>query len=137
MAETAGHRVYLVRLALGDGVRDPLPMRDFAARLARAGGKGYSASKVSDLETGKRRLSLNDATVIASVDPRTRGRAWLAWGDQGETARRQAADADAAATGESLPEGSYVGHTADELAPTEAREPAQDAPRLRTKGRKR
>ena len=80
MAESVGQRVYLVRLALGDGVRDAMPMRQFADLLHIVSGETYSASTISDIETGKRRVTLEDVATIAATDPLHRGREWLAWG---------------------------------------------------------
>lgn len=81
MAETVAQRVYLVRLALGDGVREPMRGADFAARLSAASGRKYTANTVSEMETEKRRVTLDDVDVIARLDPKQRGREWLAWGD--------------------------------------------------------
>lgn len=76
-----GGRIYLVRLALGDGMRTPMPMRRFAAALTEGSQRAYEASMISLLETGKRRASLEDIDAIARIDPQFRGRAWLAFGD--------------------------------------------------------
>lgn len=79
-----GARIYLVRLALGDGMRTPMPMRQFAALLAKDSGRPYDASMISLMETGKRRATLEDIVTIAGKDPQRRGRSWLAFAD-GET----------------------------------------------------
>jgi hypothetical protein len=80
-ADTPGKRVYLIRLALGDGLRSPMPMAEFAALLTERTGATYDSSMISKIENEMRKVSLDDADRIASVDPRRRGREWLAWGD--------------------------------------------------------
>lgn len=78
--DTPGKRAYSIRLALGDGWKVPLPMADFAALLSRRSGVRYDSSMVSRIESGDRKLTLDDVAVIASIDPKGRGRDWLAWG---------------------------------------------------------
>lgn len=74
-------RVYQIRLALGDGVRTPMPMDAFAALLNERGETTrFDSSKVSRMETGERKVSIDDVPYIAAVDPKRRGRDWLAWG---------------------------------------------------------
>lgn len=81
MAATRGARMYLVRLALGDGVRTAMPQRQFAELLAERGGN-YDAPKVSRQETDQQPLTLEEVELIASVDPLSRGPAWLAFGEE-------------------------------------------------------
>lgn len=80
-ADTPGKRVYLIRLALGDGLRSPLPMEEFAALITERTGVAYNSSTISKIENGGRRVTLDDADRIAAVDPRRRGREWLGWGE--------------------------------------------------------
>lgn len=75
---TIGQRLYLIRLACGDGVRRPEPAADFSARVERATGKRYDQATISRLETGGRNWLVEDVDAFAAVDPLTRGRAWLA-----------------------------------------------------------
>lgn len=80
--DTAGKRIYAVRLALGDGWKKPMTMADFGALLTKRckGAVTYDSAKIARLESGERRASIDDVAVIASVDPEKRGREWLAWG---------------------------------------------------------
>lgn len=80
-ADTPGKRVYLIRLALGDGLRSPLPMEEFAALITERTGVAYNSSTISKIENEGRRVTLEDVARIALVDPRHRGREWLAWGE--------------------------------------------------------
>ena len=73
-ATTVGQRVYLVRLAQGDGVRKAMPMREFADLVS------MHASRVSDIENDKSPPTLDEVERIAAIDPRRRGRDWLGWG---------------------------------------------------------
>lgn len=76
--DTIGKRFYLVRLAHGDGVRDAMPMREFAALVRRLTGRKVNASALSDIETGKRkRIDVTFTVAIAEVDPLQRGLDWL------------------------------------------------------------
>lgn len=81
MAQTPGQRVYLIRLALGDGVKTPMRIKDFVALIRERTGAKYDPSAISRTENGDRDLALEDVPVIAAVDPHERGRDWLAWGD--------------------------------------------------------
>jgi transcriptional regulator with XRE-family HTH domain len=81
--QTRGYRVYLIREALGTR-RDPMPMQAFAELIAKVSGVSYDKSTLSRLETGERKLSLEDIDAIAPIDPLKRGRSWLAWGDPPE-----------------------------------------------------
>lgn len=80
---TVGQRVYLVRLACGDGVRKAEPMREFAERLSDEG-RPFYASRISDIENDNSQPTLEEVDRIAAVDPLNRGRDWLGWG-AGET----------------------------------------------------
>jgi hypothetical protein len=85
---TVGQRVYLVRLACGDGVRKAMPMREFADLLSGEGeGETFHPSRLSDIENDKSPPSIEEIRRIAAVDPGHRGRAWLAWGiaDEGKS----------------------------------------------------
>ena len=77
--ETPGQRVYRIRLALGDGLKNPMTLRDFVALLRRQKAR-YDPSTISRIENGTRTITLKDVQAIAAVDPLKRGRDWLAWG---------------------------------------------------------
>lgn len=77
---TVAQRVYLVRLACGDGIRKPMPMREFA-ELLTGDGETVHPSRVSDIENEKSPPTLAEIERIAVVDPLKRGKSWLAWGD--------------------------------------------------------
>lgn len=81
MAAKPGQRVYLVRLALGDGVKNPLSLADFALLIKRKRKAVYDPSALSRLENGKRAMTTEDAEHVAAVDPKERGAAWVAFGD--------------------------------------------------------
>jgi transcriptional regulator with XRE-family HTH domain len=75
-ATTVGQRVYLVRLACGDGVRKAMPMREFAEMA------GFHTSRISDIENDKSKPGLEEVEALAAVDPLKRGPSWLAgWGE--------------------------------------------------------
>lgn len=80
VADTPGKRLYLIRLALGDGFKSPLPADQFVARVKKATGVEYDPSTISRLENGQRRWLLEDAKPLAAVDPLRRGEIWLAHG---------------------------------------------------------
>jgi hypothetical protein len=80
--ESVGDRIFLVRAALGSSVRTPLALDRFAELLnAACGERRYDNSKLSLLERGKRKPTLEDVRLIASLDPQKRGRDWLGHGD--------------------------------------------------------
>lgn len=81
MAETIGQRLYRIRLAWGDGVRDPESLEKFAVRVKRETGEDYSEMTLSNLERMKQKWRLEHIEIFAVVDKLKRGRAWLAWGD--------------------------------------------------------
>lgn len=83
-AETAspGKRLYLIRLACGDGVRTAEPMAAFAKRVKAATGKTYDQSTISLLERDMQKWRLEDARAFAAVDPLHRGPAWLSGFDE-------------------------------------------------------
>lgn len=74
MSETEGGRLYLVRLALGDGFRKPMSQRALAERI------GYHDGTVSAIEKGDLRMSRDVAEAVAELDPEKRGPAWLLYG---------------------------------------------------------
>jgi hypothetical protein len=90
MAETRGQRFFLVRLACGDGIRRPEPMREFVQRVARAAGLVIHPSVLSEIENDKatKTVTLDQIAAVASVDPLRRGKLWLAWGEAEDSARR-------------------------------------------------
>lgn len=79
MTETTGHRLYLIRLACGDGVRKAEPLEAFAARVKRQTKAVYDPSTISLLERMKQNWRLDDAEAFAAVDPLRRGVGWLAF----------------------------------------------------------
>jgi hypothetical protein len=82
MAATPGQRVYLIRLAHGDGVKNPMPLAEFVALVKKRRGARYDASAISRMENGTRKVTLEDIDVLAPMDPLRRGKAWLAcWED--------------------------------------------------------
>lgn len=84
MAETPGARLFLIRLALGDGVKNPMLIDDFVALVERVTGVSYDPSAISRSENGGRKLSLDDVRAFAMVDPQHRGKLWLAWGENAD-----------------------------------------------------
>jgi transcriptional regulator with XRE-family HTH domain len=79
LGESRGDRVRLVREALG------LQQTEFTERLnqmAEALGieSRYDFTKVSKMEVGTRKVSLDDAIVLAELDPKRRGVRWMATG---------------------------------------------------------
>lgn len=80
---TRGHRVYLIREALGTR-REPMPLQRFADVIRETTGAVYDKATLSRMETGERKVSLEDIETIAQVDPLKRGKVWLAgWDDEG------------------------------------------------------
>ncbi len=83
MAETPGDRLYMIRLACGDGLRRAEPLPQFAKRVKKATGREYHQATLSLLERMKQAWKLSDVETFAVVDPSHRGRVWLAgWEDQ-------------------------------------------------------
>lgn len=78
--DSPGKRLYLIRLACGDGLRRPESMRDFVLRVKKATGEAYDPSTVSMLERDAQGWRLKDMNAFASVDPLKRGGAWLGFG---------------------------------------------------------
>lgn len=83
-----GYRIYQIRVALaGDGARYPVSQREFAERLSALGEGPRHASYISKWETGAMLPTLDDIRLMAALDPRERGRAWLAWGTPPDATR--------------------------------------------------
>ena len=80
-ADTPAKRAYLIRLACGDGFKSPEPMAAFAVRLTRQKRGAWDSGKVSRVESGDRKLTLDDVDTYAAVDPLKRGKSWLAFGE--------------------------------------------------------
>lgn len=80
-ADTPAKRAYLVRLACGDGFKSPEPMAAFAVRLTRQKRGAWDSAKVSRVESGERKLTLDDVETYVRVDPLKRSPAWLAFGE--------------------------------------------------------
>lgn len=80
MADTPGRRLYLIRLALGDGVKNPMRIEDFVALIKKKTGAVYDPSAISRTENGDRKLTLEDAPIFTAVDKLKREPDWLAWG---------------------------------------------------------
>lgn len=72
-----GERLYLVRLACGDGLRKAESMTEFVLRVARRTGEKYHPNAVSLLERNQQQWRLEDVRVFAAVDPLNRGEIWL------------------------------------------------------------
>lgn len=79
--ETVRHRVYAVRLALGDGWKTPMSGEAFAALLSKRLKRRYDGAMISRMENGERKISLEEVEAMAALDPKGRGRAWLAFGE--------------------------------------------------------
>lgn len=77
MTETPGQRLYKIRLACGDGVREAETLEAFSKRL-EAAGYSYSAMTLSSMERMKQKWRLDDVNALSSVDPLRRGPVWLA-----------------------------------------------------------
>lgn len=76
-----GERVAEIRDALG------LSGEAFATLLqkrlhALGVGRNYDKFKVSRMESGGRKLTIEEAAVIADLDPSKRGAVWLVFGDK-------------------------------------------------------
>jgi hypothetical protein len=82
MTHGVASRIYLIRLAMGDG-HTPLSIRRFAEVVSQRSGRHYGNTTICRLETGKQAAALVDVVAIASVDPKARGAAWLSFGDGG------------------------------------------------------
>lgn len=130
---TLGQRIFQVRLALGDGVRKPLSMRDFAALLSRTAGREppYSVSFISRWENGESEPRLDELVLIAHVDPLRRGAPWLAFnvptvadvGKNGDAVTLRPATPDPfRATGTVVPHEAYREATTPTAAELEAEE---------------
>jgi len=78
--QTVGERIYLIREALGTR-RDPMPLEEFARLIVTRTGASYDKSILSRMETGDRKVTLEDIEALAAVDPLKRGRSWLAFGE--------------------------------------------------------
>lgn len=75
-----GDRVREVRVALG------MSGDEFAATLTQLSKSlgapvRYDEAKVSKIERGTRRLTAEEAAIVASIDPEERPVAWLVFGD--------------------------------------------------------
>lgn len=81
---TFSERLFDIRARLGDGPRKPLPFRELDDLVFSKTGRRIHASELSRMETGKRLPLIQDVEALAAVDPENRGRAWLAWGADGE-----------------------------------------------------
>lgn len=76
-------RLLAIRRALNTD-RNPLPLAEFEARILEVTGERISRETLRQLELGNRVPDLRTVEAIAAVDPLARGRAWLAWGADGE-----------------------------------------------------
>lgn len=82
-----GGRMLLVREATD------LLQKEFVARLNEASltlygrrGPRYDPPRVSKLENGRQEPTLADVAIYAAVDPRRRGKLWLAWNESADSA---------------------------------------------------
>lgn len=90
--ETPGDRLYEIRLACGVGRRKAEPMVAFVERVREATGVAYDPSTISLLERMMQGWTLDDVAAFAAVDPKGRGKVWLAFGKEGEDEARGSAD---------------------------------------------
>jgi hypothetical protein len=72
----------MIRLACGDGHRKPESLREFAERVEAVTGVSYDHKTVGLLERDQQGWRLKDVEAFAAVDPKGRGGAWLAFGDE-------------------------------------------------------
>lgn len=77
MADTPGKRLYQIRLACGDGARKPETLKKFAARVKAKAKVVYHTNALSLLERDEQGWKIEDARILARVDPRRRGAVWL------------------------------------------------------------
>lgn len=75
--ESPGSRLYDIRLACGDGRRDPMPLKEFSDRIEERTGVYYDPATLSLLERMKQGWRWEDIDTLARVDPQGRGRVWL------------------------------------------------------------
>jgi len=85
MSKTVGERVYEIRSALGPDSRHEMPQREFAALVNQTAKRlkkdvSWTDSTVVRVEKNERRLQLEEAEVIATLDPQKRGAPWVAFG---------------------------------------------------------
>lgn len=76
-------RLLAVRRAL-QSERKPLPYPDLEALIYERTGVRISRETLRQMEIGNRLPDIAVVGAIAAVDPLERGRAWLAWGADGE-----------------------------------------------------
>lgn len=76
-------RLLAIRRAL-KSERKPLPYPEFEALILERTGVRISRETLRQMEIGNRIPDLRTVEAIAAVDPEGRGRAWLAWGADGE-----------------------------------------------------
>lgn len=101
--QSYGDRVYMVRLELGDGLRNAMTLRDFDDVIESKSGRRIHASELSRIERGERPPIVEDAEAIAKADPRERGPAWLIWGN-GNGGRAEKPDASPPQPGPTHPQ---------------------------------
>lgn len=77
------NRLLAIRRALQSESK-PLPYPDFEALIMEHTGVRISRETLRQMEIGNRVPDIGTVEAIASVDPLKRGRAWLAWGADGE-----------------------------------------------------
>lgn len=102
LADTPGKRAYLIRLALGDGLKTPMTMAAFAALLTKRSKVVYDSSMISRMESGERKVTLDDIAYMAALDPLTRGKSWLAFGESVDMAQLIDPSKDRRLTGEEI-----------------------------------
>jgi hypothetical protein len=88
MSDKPGARVFEIRAALGSGPRKPLSQEAFAALLNTKKGRTFYGPEISMIERDKKDLTREDIAIIASVDPLSRSKEWLGWGDVGTMPKR-------------------------------------------------
>lgn len=137
--DTIGKRLYRIRLDRGDGHRRPEPLAKFVQALREVAPtvKGFAESALSGWENDLSEPSVRQIAAIARLDPKGRGRAWLAWGDaERSTAAERHAGRLADPQDEPEAYGRVIPHEMFTPAQPPEEEAAPPAPR-RAGGRKR
>ena len=80
--EERKRRIKAVREALGLTQEALLPVLNDAAQ--RLGVRVFKQSSLSKIEGGPQAVSFDDVAVYAAVDPKRRGKLWLAWGEKAD-----------------------------------------------------
>lgn len=98
-AETPGDRLYLIRLARGDGRRRAESLVVFVRHVLAVTGEKYHPTTVSMLERNQQTWRLDDVRAFAAVDPLRRGEVWLSALSDAEERAQRTVDAPEEITG--------------------------------------